>query len=90
MNHSLSSLSSSPARLARSGAFHGSVLLSLLACATGPAPPHTLETIKRQQVKQLVMQCYTNNEGLRAVHGDSNVYLACRNWAEAPVERTSP
>jgi hypothetical protein len=89
MSHPHSSLSSSRARLARSGAFHSGVLLSLLACATDPAPPYMLETIKRQQVKQLVMQCYTNNEGLRAVHGDSNVYLACRNWAEASTKRTA-
>ncbi len=55
----------------------------LSACAT--ITPGSLSDLKRQQIRQLTLKCYSASEGLRVVAGGLETWTACRDWAVSQI-----
>jgi hypothetical protein len=51
------------------------------ACAAVPYQEGNLQQLKRQQARELALACYQQSEGLRFVHGDPTIWIACSRWA---------
>lgn len=69
----------------KSGIPVGAILvLSMQACVSAPALS-SFEQRKQSQSRALTISCYRHHEGLRIVHGDAEMFVACRRWAEARV-----
>jgi hypothetical protein len=61
----------------------------LAGCNT--APPETSLTRMHEEVaREVAMECWRANEGLRSVHGGGVVWSACLHWAEGRTRGGRP